>query len=88
MYKLIGNLPDKDMAMLEERIKRATKTRQVVAQVQAVAPPQPVEPERVSIAFGEECSLKFLSKGCPWKAEDWTEASKCCKRRSRQRSRG
>ena len=26
---MIGNLPDKDLAMLEERIKRATKTRQV-----------------------------------------------------------
>ena len=48
LYKLIGNLPDKDMAMLEERIKRATKTRQVVAQVKAVAPPPPVETERVS----------------------------------------
>merc|ERR1719220_2154479 len=48
LYKLIGNLPDKDMAMLEERIKRATKTRQVVAQVQAVAPPQPVEAERAA----------------------------------------
>ena len=50
LYKLIGNLPDKDMAMLEERIKRATKTRQVVAQVQAVAPPPTVEAERVRIA--------------------------------------
>ena len=61
LYKLIGNLPDKDMAMLEERIKRATKTRQVVAQVQAVAPPQPVEAERVSFAFCDIWSLYFLS---------------------------
>ena len=29
LYKMVGNLPDKDMAMLEERIKRATKTIQV-----------------------------------------------------------
>ncbi|QQP52545.1 Cytoskeleton associated protein 5 [Caligus rogercresseyi] len=28
MYKMIGNLPEKDMTMLEERIKRASKTRQ------------------------------------------------------------
>ena len=26
---MIGNLPDKDLAMLEERIKRVTKTSQV-----------------------------------------------------------
>ena len=31
LYKMIGNLPDKDLAMLEERIKRASKTRQVVS---------------------------------------------------------
>jgi len=44
LYKMIGTLPDKDMAMLEERIKRATKTRQVISQVaQAAAPPPPVE---------------------------------------------
>ena len=29
MFKMIGNLPDKDMAILEERIKRVTKTSQV-----------------------------------------------------------
>ena len=29
LYKMIGNLPDKDMAILEERIKRVTKTSQV-----------------------------------------------------------
>jgi len=27
MYKMVGNLPEKDMAMLEERIKRVSKTR-------------------------------------------------------------
>ena len=27
LYKMIGNLPEKDMAMLEERIKRQSKTR-------------------------------------------------------------
>merc|ERR1719327_265876 len=42
LYKLIGNLPDKDMAMLEERIKRATKTRQVVAR--KPAPPESSAP--------------------------------------------
>merc|ERR550532_2915003 len=31
LYKMVGNLPDKDLAMLEERIKRASKTRQVVS---------------------------------------------------------
>jgi len=42
LYKMVGHLPDKDLAMLEERIKRASKTRQVVSQLQAAAPP--VEP--------------------------------------------
>jgi len=41
LYKMIGNLPEKDMAMLEERIKRASKTRQVVNHN---APPAAVEP--------------------------------------------
>merc|ERR1719228_813901 len=48
LYKMIGNLPEKDMAMLEERIKRAGKTRQVVSQVTAAPPPAPVETERVA----------------------------------------
>merc|ERR1719195_2478662 len=46
LYKLIGNLPDKDMAMLEERIKRATKTRQVVAQVKAAAESLPQQQQQ------------------------------------------
>ena len=41
LYKMIGNLPDKDLAMLEERIKRASKTRQVVSLKQP--PPQPAQ---------------------------------------------
>ena len=67
LYKLIGNLPDKDMAMLEERIKRATKTRQVVAQVQAVAPPPTVEAERVRIApkIAMLVFEKFSEKAAP-----------------------
>ena len=41
LYKMIGNLPDMDLAMLEERIKRASKTRQVVShQAPAPQPPQ------------------------------------------------
>ena len=39
LYKMIGNLPDKDLAMLEERIKRASKTRQVVSLKQPPAQP-------------------------------------------------
>uniref|UniRef100_A0A0K2TDH6 Cytoskeleton associated protein 5 [Falco peregrinus] n=1 Tax=Lepeophtheirus salmonis TaxID=72036 RepID=A0A0K2TDH6_LEPSM len=40
MYKMIGNLPEKDMTMLEERIKRASKTRQPnVPQEQATTSP-------------------------------------------------
>merc|ERR1719220_2388072 len=39
LYKMIGNLPDKDLAMLEERIKRASKTRQVVSRQPARQPP-------------------------------------------------
>ena len=27
MYKMVGSLPEKDMAMLEERVKRVSKTR-------------------------------------------------------------
>jgi len=49
LYKMIGNLPDKDLAMLEERIKRASKTRQVVSHqpqpVQHQASPPPAEPQ-------------------------------------------
>ena len=33
LYRMVGNLPDKDMAMLEERIKRASKTRQVYCKI-------------------------------------------------------
>ena len=50
LYKMIGNLPDKDLAMLEERIKRASKTRQVVSR-QAPAQqrsPQPAAESRQS----------------------------------------
>merc|ERR1719187_320244 len=47
LYKMIGNLPEKDMAMLEERIKRASKTRQVVNHnTPAVAEPPPPEPRQ------------------------------------------
>ena len=49
-YKMIGNLPEKDMAMLEERIKRASKTRQVVNHnppPSALEPP-PAEPKQQS----------------------------------------
>ena len=42
LYKMIGNLPDKDLAMLEERIKRASKTRQVVSR--KPAPPESSAP--------------------------------------------
>ena len=38
MYRAINNLPEKDMAMLEERIKRQSKTRPPPA---SVAAPQP-----------------------------------------------
>lgn len=38
LYRMIGNLPDKDLAMLEERIKRASKTRQVVSRQPAAQP--------------------------------------------------
>lgn len=48
LYKMIGNLPEKDMAMLEERIKRASKTRQVVNHnpPPAAAEPPPPEPRQ------------------------------------------
>ncbi|CAB4067589.1 CKAP5 [Lepeophtheirus salmonis] len=39
VYKMIGNLPKKEMTMLEERIKRASKTRQsVIPQEIATSP--------------------------------------------------
>lgn len=41
LYKMVGNLPDKDLAMLEERIKRASKTRHVVSLRQP--PSQPAQ---------------------------------------------
>jgi len=40
LYRMIGNLPDKDLAMLEERIKRASKTRQVISHQQPPKQPQ------------------------------------------------
>ena len=43
LYRMVGNLPDKDMAMLEERIKRASKTR---AEVTSQPAPAPVEAAR------------------------------------------
>jgi len=47
LYKMIGNLPEKDMAMLEERIKRASKTRQVVNHnPPAASEPPPPEPRQ------------------------------------------
>lgn len=44
MYKMIGNLPDRDMSMLEERIKRASKSRP------AMSAPAPPEPEPAPVA--------------------------------------
>lgn len=42
MYRAISNLPEKDMAMLEERIKRQSKTRPPPAA--NAPPPQPQQP--------------------------------------------
>lgn len=39
VYKLIGHLPEKDMAMLEERIKRASKSRPPPSAPEPAAPP-------------------------------------------------
>ena len=48
-YKMIGNIPDKDMSMLEERIKRASKSRPPPGGPVAAAAPAPVqEPEPVA----------------------------------------
>ena len=44
LYRMVGNLPDKDMAMLEERIKRASKTRAVVTSQPAPAPVEAARP--------------------------------------------
>lgn len=47
VYKLIGQLSDKDLSMLDERIKRAKKTRKVPAEVPmkpiAVVKPDPID---------------------------------------------
>ena len=44
MYRAINNLPEKDMAMLEGRIKRQSKTRPPPASVAAPPPQQPQQP--------------------------------------------
>ena len=54
MYKMIGNIPDRDMAMLEERIKRQSKSRPPPGSSNGQAsepqpPPEPVvRPQEVS----------------------------------------
>ncbi|KAK8725453.1 hypothetical protein OTU49_010866 [Cherax quadricarinatus] len=45
VFKLVGNLADKDMSLLEERIKRATKNRPVIKK-------PPVEPEIPTVRGG------------------------------------
>ncbi len=47
LYKMIGNLPERDMAMLEERIKRVSKTRPP-PESGAPAAQDPVPPPRQS----------------------------------------
>ena len=54
-YKMIGNIPDKDMSMLEERIKRAAKSRPPPGGPVAAMPPpvqDPPEPAAPPVATG------------------------------------
>merc|ERR1719464_2615871 len=54
-YKMIGNIPDKDMSMLEERIKRAAKSRPPPGGPVAAMPPpvqEPPEPAAPTVATG------------------------------------
>ena len=44
MYKMVGNLPQKDMAMLQERIKRVSRTQGPLAPLAAAQPlPAPTQ---------------------------------------------
>lgn len=49
MYKLIGNIPEKDMAMLEERIKRLSKNRPAPGS-EMPPPPAPAPQSRLPSA--------------------------------------
>merc|ERR1719491_1183734 len=54
-YKMIGNIPDKDMSMLEERIKRAAKSRTPPGGPVAAMPPPLQDPPELaapSVATG------------------------------------
>lgn len=53
VYKLIGQLSEKDLSMLDERIKRAKKTRKVPAEV-PMKPVTVVKPEMVEEEMMEE----------------------------------
>ncbi|CAL9697086.1 unnamed protein product [Knipowitschia caucasica] len=55
VYKLIGNLSEKDMSMLEERIKRSAKKT-------AAAPPKQSAPERVQKEHPANPNSTFLRK--------------------------
>ena len=57
MYKMVGNLPEKDMAMLEERIKRVSKTRGPPAPLAAAQPPPAATREAASSHNGGQPSV-------------------------------
>ncbi len=50
LYRVIGNLKDKDMAMLEERIKRQAKTRPLPGTAPAAAPEPAAAPPAAAAA--------------------------------------
>lgn len=65
---MIGHLPDRDMAMLEERIKRTLKSRPAPSAPSAAAPPpqvaqEPPEPAPVSTGLPRPGSNRNMTSG-------------------------